>query len=71
MATLYINDADVAAKNFLNYAMTLPFVNIASVDDYLCRYSDKELKSRALQAIDSYRQGNVISHDEMKKRFAV
>jgi hypothetical protein len=69
MATLLINDEDAQARNFLNYALTLPFVSLAQKDESPCRYSAEELEQRALQGIQSYKNGNVTSHEEMKKRY--
>jgi hypothetical protein len=69
MATLLVNDEDVQARAFLNYALTLPFVALKSEPP--CRYTAEELAQRALQGIESYKNGNVVSQEEMKSRFAV
>lgn len=71
MATLLINEENVEAQSFLNYALTLPFVALVEKDEFPCRYSAEELKERALKGIQSYKNGNVTSHKEMKKRFAI
>jgi hypothetical protein len=71
MSTLLVNDEDARARNFLEYALTLPFVALAQKDASPCRYSAEELEQRALQGIQSYKNGHVTSHEEMKKRIPV
>ena len=34
-----------------------------------CRYSVDELHQRTLQAVEEAREGYIVSHEEMKKRF--
>ena len=71
MATILIDEENVQAQNFLNYALTLPFVALVQKDEFPCRHSAEELKERALKGIQSYKTGNVTSHKDMKKRFAM
>ncbi len=86
MTTLTINDDSLEARKFIEYALSLPFIEVDNrirkekkltrkEVDLLCipglARTVEDISAAADQAVEDFRAGRTTSHEEMKKKIAL